>query len=73
MSTRTKAHARVETRLMTVEEVSYLLSISKSLVYRMAKSGELPTVRMGNHRLLRFRREDIEKAFPLTNGWYAAA
>jgi excisionase family DNA binding protein len=33
---------------LTIEEAAELLSISRSLAYRWAKDGTLPTIRVGN-------------------------
>ena len=43
--------------LMDVQEVAALLSVSKSMVYKLAEQEALPSVRIG--RLVRFRRRDV--------------
>jgi excisionase family DNA binding protein len=46
--------------LLRVEEAAAFLDISKGLVYSLARSGDLPSVKLG--RLLRIRREGLEAA-----------
>lgn len=46
-------------QLMTVDQVSELLGLSKSTVYQYAGKGLLPVTHWG--RALRFRRESLEK------------
>lgn len=43
--------------LMDVQEVAAFLSVSKSMVYKLAEQEALPAVRIG--RLIRFRRRDV--------------
>lgn len=43
--------------LMSVREVAAFLSVSKSMVYKLAEQEALPAVRIG--RLIRFRRRDV--------------
>jgi|GEM_PF-1332167 len=47
------------TPLLSPEDVAERLSISKKSVYRLAKSGALPSLRIGSH--VRFRTETIEE------------
>ncbi len=42
---------------LTAEEVSAWLRVGKETVYRMAKAGRIPAVRVGS--LWRFRKSDI--------------
>ncbi len=44
--------------VMTVPEVAEYLRVNPQTVYRKAKSGELPAVRIG--RAIRFRRSELE-------------
>lgn len=46
-------------KLLTAEEAAAILTVPKSWVYRAAREGELPVVRLGRYR--RFRRSDIER------------
>jgi excisionase family DNA binding protein len=46
-------------KLLTVRETAEALSVSPSLVYRLASEGEIPCYRIGKSAL-RFREEDIE-------------
>jgi excisionase family DNA binding protein len=46
-------------KVLTVMDVAELLSLSPITVYRLAKRGEIPAVRVG--RCWRFTREAIEK------------
>ena len=45
-------------RLVGVEWVAERLELGRSTVYRMAASGEIPAVRLGNS--VRFDREQVE-------------
>lgn len=44
--------------VMTVSEVAEYLRVNPQTVYRKAKAGELPVVRIG--RAIRFRRTELE-------------
>ena len=44
--------------VMTVSEVAEYLRVNPQTVYRKAKAGELPAVRIG--RAIRFRRTELE-------------
>lgn len=44
---------------MTAAEVADLLALPKSMVYELARRGELPCARLG--RTVRFLRDDIER------------
>ncbi len=44
--------------VMTVIEVAEYLRINPQTVYRKAKSGEIPVIRIG--RVIRFRRTELE-------------
>ncbi len=46
------------TDVMTVSEVAEYLRVNPQTVYRKAKSGELPAVRIG--RAIRFRRAELD-------------
>ncbi len=46
-----------ENRLLTAEEVAVKLAVPVSWVYRAARAGELPSVRLG--RYVRFRWPDV--------------
>lgn len=46
------------TEVMTVSEVAQYLRINPQTVYRKAKAGELPAVRIG--RAIRFRRSELD-------------
>jgi excisionase family DNA binding protein len=54
----------METVLLTAVEVASVLRISKAHLYKMIKSGELPSVRFG--RSVRVKREALD-AFILKN------
>ncbi len=43
--------------IMTVNEVAELLKLSKITIYKLAKSGQIPSFRIGSS--LRFQREKI--------------
>lgn len=44
--------------LMTVEDVSIFLKISKKTIYNLVSQGRMPSVKVGG--ALRFRRSEIE-------------
>jgi excisionase family DNA binding protein len=44
--------------LMDVQDVAAFLHVSKSMVYKLAASGDLPAVRIG--RLVRFTRRGVD-------------
>ncbi len=48
----------METEVMTVSEVAEYLRLNPQTVYRKAKAGELPAVRIG--RAIRFRKAELE-------------
>lgn len=37
---------------VTVEQAGRMLGISRNLAYQMAKNGEIPTIKLGERRLL---------------------
>ena len=45
--------------LLKVAEVAQILNISKSLIYRLIQSGDLPSIRLG--RSVRVRPADLEQ------------
>lgn len=54
------------TEVMTVSEVARYLRVNPQTVYRKAKAGQLPAVRIG--RAIRFRRSELDnwlKTIPL--------
>ena len=46
-----------DARLLTVNEVGDLLRVSRMTVYRLIKTGEMPSLRVG--RSYRLREEDV--------------
>jgi excisionase family DNA binding protein len=46
-----------EARLLTATEVADLMRVSRMTVYRLIKSGEMPSLRVGKG--YRFREEDV--------------
>ena len=45
--------------IMTLEETAKYLKIGKSTLYKMAREGKIPAVKIANQ--WRFRKEDIHK------------
>lgn len=45
------------TRILTMEEVAAMLRIHRATVSRLAKSGELPSYKVGGRRL--FREDEV--------------
>jgi excisionase family DNA binding protein len=50
---------QVDAKLLRVGEVAKVLSVSRSHVYRLIESGEIPATRLG--RTVRVRREWLEE------------
>lgn len=48
--------------LLTVQEVSGALRLSNALIYRMVKTGALPSIRIAG--CIRIRREDVDALLP---------
>jgi excisionase family DNA binding protein len=48
-----------EARLLTATEVADLMRVSRMTVYRMIKTGEMPSLRVGKG--YRFREEDVHE------------
>jgi excisionase family DNA binding protein len=51
--------ASTTARLLTPEQLAERFGVLKSQVYRLAREGDLPCVRIG--RYVRFRLEDVEQ------------
>jgi len=49
----------VEKEVLTLEEVAEYLRLSKKTVYKMARSGELPAFKAGNH--WRLKRPELDE------------
>ena len=49
----------MEEQLMKPAEIAELLQVSRSLVYKLLKRGEIPTVRFDS--AIRVKREDLER------------
>jgi len=47
--------------IMTLKETAKYLKIGKSTLYKMAREGKIPAVKIANQ--WRFRKEDIDKWF----------
>jgi excisionase family DNA binding protein len=45
---------------LTADDVAELLGVARSMVYTLARRGELPTVRVGD-RYVRFRAEAVDQ------------
>ena len=54
----------VERRLLTVAEVAKILGIDRKSIYRMAREGDLPGIRLsrGPKARWRFLRSDVDSA-----------
>lgn len=56
--------------VMTAEQVAEYLQINKQTVYRRARAGEIPSIRIG--KVLRFKKEVIDGWLRLSSlGWDA--
>ncbi len=49
----------VFTEIMTLEETARYLKIGKSTLYKMAREGKIPAVKIANQ--WRFRKDDVDK------------
>lgn len=49
----------MEKEFLTLKEISELLRMSQTQIVRMAKSGKIPSYKIGARRL--FKREEIDK------------
>lgn len=48
--------------ILTVKELAKKLGVTEGTVYRMAKAGIIPVIRIGTGRSLRFDFEDVKSA-----------
>ena len=55
-----------EAEYLSLEEVAEMLGVTYQLIYRLARSGELPAVRLG--KLYRVARGDLEKYLDRSKG-----
>lgn len=53
-----KGRDTMQSEILTVSEVAEYLRVNPQTIYRKAKAGEMPTVRIG--RAIRFRRDALE-------------
>ena len=54
------------TDVMTVTEVAEYLRVNPQTIYRKAKAGELPAVRIG--RAIRFRKMELDEWMKMATG-----
>jgi len=61
---RDQVESAVERRLLTVPEVSQILGVDRKSIYRMAREGDLPGIRLsrGPKARWRFDRGDLDAA-----------
>lgn len=57
--------ARALTDVLTIEELSAYLKISKSTLYKLVREGKIPSQKIGRH--WRFRKEAIDRWLEATN------
>lgn len=55
-------------RLLTADDVAVILRVPRSLVYALARRGDLPLIRIGE-RYIRFRAEAIERWLERQEAW----
>jgi len=55
----TRSRPSEETAVLTLEEVAGYLRLSKKTIYKMARKGELPAFKAGNH--WRLTRPELEE------------
>ena len=46
-------------RMLTVNDVAYLLNVHSNTIRRWEKSGQLKSLRFGAKKLIRFKKEDL--------------
>jgi excisionase family DNA binding protein len=51
----------VKKEWFTVEEAAEYLCVSRRAIYKLTKTGRLPTFRLGQELYRRFRKEDLDK------------
>ena len=51
----------MEDRLLKATDVADILKVHPKTIYAWADRGEIPVVRLGRGRTVRFRREDVDK------------
>ena len=49
-----------EDRQMKIEEVAAYLRVSQATVFRLMRSGELPSIKLGAKKFTRIKRSDLE-------------
>lgn len=55
--------------LFSVQEVAEFLAVSEGTIRRYISDGRLPAYRLGNERLIRIKRQDLERLLsPLSSG-----
>lgn len=59
MATGTRSRPSVESEILTLAEVARYLRLSKKTIYKMARRGELPAFKAGNH--WRLTRHELEE------------
>ncbi len=59
MEPATRSRLSVETEVLTLAEVAGYLRLSKKTIYKMARRGELPAFKAGNH--WRLKRPELEE------------
>ena len=58
---RVESFPEVPLEWLTVGEAARYLRVSKRTIYRWTKDGKLPAYMIGNHRIRRYRRDDLDK------------
>ena len=53
-------NANIEKELLSVQETAQHLGVSESTVRRYISDGRLPAYRLGDERLIRIKREDLQ-------------
>ncbi len=52
---------KIKNDLFSVQEAAEFLGISKSTIYRYISDGRLSAYRLGQKRLIRIKRQDLDK------------
>ena len=51
----------MQTKYLTIKDLQKILSIGRNTAYDLVNSGEIPSIRIGEKRLIRINPEDLEK------------
>ena len=59
---------RETARLVTAKDLARTLGLSLGTIYKMAREGRIPAIRVGTGRVLRFDPDDVRRALASASG-----